>query len=178
MWWFKALIPFLIAATISGCGFRPLYGKHSTAPTIKELSLVRVDTISDRRGQMLRNQLLILMNPKGQPASPHYRLATALNENIIERLKREDETTTNADLQLSADFRLYNLKTSKLLLSGTSKATSSYDVINSAAYKLAAERDARKKAIKLLAQDIKARIASYLLNPSKPKSNPTIDKRI
>jgi len=177
MWWFKTLAALLIAVTVTGCGFRPLYGKHSTAPTLQELSLVYVDTIKDRRGQMLRNRLLTLMNPKGISAKPRYQLSTSLKESIHEQLKREDETTTNADLRLIATFALLDLRSGYTLVSGNSKATSSYDLVNSAAYKLAAERDARRKAIRMLADDIKARIASYLLNPVKPKKKLEIDPR-
>ncbi len=177
MWWFRLLAPLLVIGILAGCGYRPLYGKHSTAPTLQALAAVQVDTIEDRRGQMLRNRLLTLMNPKGEPATPRYRLTTTLNESINERLKREDETTTNADLRLTAGFKLFDLESRETLLSGTSKSTSSYDVIDSAPYKLAAERDARQKAVKLLAEDIKTRIAAYLLNPSKPKHEPTVKKR-
>jgi len=174
----KPLILVLVVTILAGCGFRPLYGKHSNAPVLEELSLVYVDTIADRRGQMLRNRLLTLMNPKGSAAHPRYRLVTTLNESIREQLKREDETTTNADLRLTASFILSDLRTGLVLLKGKSLATSGYDLVDSEAYKLASERDARRKAVRLLANEIKSRISAYLLNPAAPKPRPEIDKRI
>ena len=168
----------MIVATLSGCGFRPLYGKHSTALVSQELSLVYIETIADRRGQMLRNRLLTLMSPQGKAANPRYSLTTTLSESIVEQLKREDEKTTNADLRLRASFVLRDLRSGVVLLEGRSLATSSYDVVDSESYRLASERDARKKSVRLLADSIKARISAYLLNPSKPRPKPEIDKRI
>jgi len=177
MWWSKAVIVLLLVGVVAGCGFRPMYGKHSTAPVSQELALVHIGTIEDRRGQLLRNRLLTLFNPTGSPAKPRYRLSVNLTESISNQFKREDETTTNVDFRLYATFSLHDLRSGITLLSGKSSAVSAYDLIAKEAYKLAAEDDARRKTIRLLADDIKTRVSAYLLNPSKPKLQPEIDKR-
>ena len=177
MWWSKAVAALLLIGVVAGCGFRPMYGKHSTAPVSQELALVHIETIKDRRGQLLRNRLLTLLNPTGSPARPRYSLKVDLSESVSNQFKREDETTTNVDFRLNASFSLSDLRTGNTLLSGHSSAVSAYDLIAKEAYKLAAEDDARRETVRLLADDIKTRVSSYLLNPSKPKPQPDIDKR-
>ena len=177
MWSSKTVAVLLLVGVVAGCGFRPMYGKHSTAPVSQELSLVHIETIEDRQGQLLRNRLLTLLNPTGSPAKPRYGLKVDLSESISNQFKREDETITNVDFRLKASFSLRDLRTGSTLLSGQSSAVSAYDLVAAEAYKLAAEEDARRKTVRLLADDIKTRVSSFLLNPSKPKPQPAVDKR-
>jgi LPS-assembly lipoprotein len=74
---------------------------------------------------------------------------------------RLDETTSRAVLEIQATFTLRQVNDGKPLYNGHSRATTSYNVVNSDFATVNAESDARRRAIRVLGDDIKLRLASY-----------------
>ena len=71
---------------------------------------------------------------------------------------------TRADLTLSANYQLYDLKTGQQLYQGTSRAISSFNILNSEFATLMAEKGARDRAVKQLSDDIRLKVAIFLKN--------------
>lgn len=150
------------AGIAASCGYSPVYGPRSTSQVAAALSGVRVGPIKDRTGQILRNNLLDRLNPKGQPTSPEYHLSVTVKESIRNLGIQRDETSTRSDLTLSASFQLVKLGINEPVMRGKSSSTNGFNRVNTHYATVVAARDARKRAASEIADDIANRLAAYL----------------
>ncbi len=157
-------ITYLAAAVLlTGCGFKPIYGSAGETNIGAELATVEIALIKDRIGQQLRNHLLDSINPGGTPTNPNYRLVVRLTELKQELAVKKSEISTRANLSFSARFELQGLKTQLgTSFSGVSQIVTSYNILSSDFGTLAAEQDARSRAVRELSADITNRIAAFL----------------
>lgn len=153
----------LLAALVllGACGFRPLYGSKEKGAAAAELAAVEIKPIADRAGQQLHNLLLDRINPRGRPAKPRYILKIRLTQGIERLAVRKTAFSTRANLRLTAAFVLAPAGGGKVLVSGTSLAISSYNILDSEFATLTSEKDARFRATGQLAEDIRTRLAVF-----------------
>ena len=158
-----ALSSALLAALVllEACGFRPLYGSRETGAAAAELAAVEIKPIADRVGQQLHNLLLDRINPRGRPAKPRYILKIRLTQGIERLAVRKTAFSTRANLRLTATFELERMGGGDALVSGTSLAISSFNILSSEFATLTSEKDARSRAIGQLAEDIRIRLAVF-----------------
>lgn len=162
---YKTLFLLLGCIGLAACGFRPLYGKHSTdasgSSVEQRLAAIRIDAISDRTGQEFHNSLRDAINPYGQPSEPLYHLNVRLSEKRHSLAALRNLSTTREDLELIATYVLTNAKGEKLF-SETSKSLVSYDLFRDPYNDLSTRRDAHQRAVTQLTEDIRNRLAVYL----------------
>jgi LPS-assembly lipoprotein len=150
-----------ILLALGACGFQPLYGPRGTTEVPGEFAAIEIQPIQDRLGQELHNNLLDLLNPRGEPTAPKYELVVTLSENREELAVQKTAFATRANLTMTASFSLRESKTKKPVFGGSSVAISGYDVLRSDFATLAAEKDARSRALLQVAEDIRTRLALY-----------------
>lgn len=166
MWLFRVLT-FLLALNLpAGCGFEPLYGHRGAVNASNELASIRIKPIKDRIGQQLHNHLLDLMNPHGRPARPIYVLEVSLKSANTNVAVSKEALATRVNFNLSAQFRLLDAQSGKILYSGNDLVVTGYNVLASNFATKTAENDAQARAARQAALNIQAQIASYL------KTNP------
>lgn len=167
MWSFRTI--FLLAALgfLGGCGFQPLYGKHFDTYTPDEFSAIKVSPIRDRIGQQLYNHLLSLLNPGGRPKKPRYVLTATVSESIASLGIRKSAFATRANLNLNIHYSLSSIPMGKQLLDGNDSIIVSYNILDSDFATLMAEKDARARAVRELAQVIRTRLAAQFVRPLK-----------
>lgn len=153
------LLGLLLA--LGACGFQPLYGSRGATNTPDEFAAIEIQPIKDRIGQELHNNLLDMLNPRGEAAAPKYELVVTLTENREELAVQKTAFATRANLTMTASFTLREGKTKKGVTGGSSVAVSSYDVLRSDFATLAAEKDARSRALLRIAEDIRTRLALH-----------------
>lgn len=160
---FPALPALLVvAALLSACGFRPLYGQRAAGEVSADLSQVRIDLISDRSGQILHNYLRDRMNPGGQPADPTHRLSVTLTEDFDTLGIRKDETATRANFRASASYQLIELgDLNETVMDDRTQTITSYNIVESEFATISARDDARERALRLLADKIAAQVALH-----------------
>jgi len=146
---------------LGACGFQPLYGPRGATDVPDDFAAIEIQPIKDRIGQELHNNLLDMLNPKGESAAPKYELLVTLTENREELSVQKTAFATRANLTMTASFALRESKTKKGVTSGSSIAVSSYDVLRSDFATLAAEKDARSRALVRVAEDIRTKLALY-----------------
>lgn len=170
----------LLAAALTGlaglaaCGFQPLYGE--TAPGSAEmLSRVEIGYMPDRTGQKLRNLLVDRLAPRGPVGDPLYVLDVTITESIADLAVRVDESATRANLTMLAAYTLTRAgaeaETLPVLRSSV-RSVSSYNRLQSRYATLAAEEDARNRALRQIADEIRLRIAAALGNPETMRPRP------
>jgi LPS-assembly lipoprotein len=157
-----AIAALAAALPLAGCGFHPLYGERESSPRIDaRLADVGIDVIANRPGQILRNELLDRMSPRGVAARPAYYLGVQLIETRQDFAIRQDETATRSNVVLSARFTLRRASDSQVVHDGIAVVRNSYDLLRNKFATLAAEDDARTRALRELAEEIRTRLAIY-----------------
>ena len=161
---FKLTTVMAVLAVLQGCGFRPLYGDPSTGGSSAEFALIKVEPIKDRIGQLLRNHLRTAFNPKPRTQKPRYLLKTQVFQSTASLAVRKSAFATRANLTVAANFHLLNAATAKPLFSATRSITVSYNILDSEYATLAAEKDARNRAVRELSEDIRIQLGVYFSN--------------
>ncbi len=155
------LVWLAVGLALGACGFEPLYGGRDGGATPAELAQVRIDVISDRSGQILRNFLLDRLNPNGRPDRPAY----ALEINLVERREdlsiRKDEVATRANFVVTAEYRLREAGAGRELTRGQVRSSNSFNIGISEFATLSGEADARNRALREIGDEIKTRLGIY-----------------
>ncbi|NKB20337.1 MAG: hypothetical protein GKS01_07560 [Alphaproteobacteria bacterium] len=154
-----------LCLALTACGFSPLYSQAGGA-NAKALASVSIGQINDRSGQKLRNFLLERMAPRASDRKSDYTLKIELNESKSNINIRKDESATRANLSITAKFVLTHVAGGKRTFTGSVLSTNSYNVLDSDFATLSAENDARNRALRSLAEEIRLRVATALRNPA------------
>ncbi len=157
-----------LLTTLSACGLRPLYGGGEGTPqagapaggVAGDLAAIKVATIAERSGQVLRNALLDHLTPEGEPRQPLYHLVVTRAESEQSPLRRIDEVAILQILRVSATWSLRD-SAGATLTSGVSRAVARYDMTRSQPATEAARENARERAARDLAEDIRVKLALY-----------------
>lgn len=168
MWWSRTVLALTGLLVLSACGWQPLYGKvgatgGNAAP---QLAAVHILPIADRTGQNLYNELRDRMNPSGSPSNPHYDLVIQLAESTTQLLILQDQTASRTNLTLTANFQLYQRGNANPVFKGTSRTTTSYDLLDDEFATIQSTNDARRRGALSLADDITTQVAVFLSQPS------------
>lgn len=158
-----------LTLSVSAC-FRPLYGPTASGePMSVALASVQVDDVSmaqdqERLGHYLRSELIFGLDGSGQSATPkRYRLKMQGSESVTTPIV--SATTARAEAGTIIGTVKYSLETldgAKVISEGVATATATYDRSVQRFASLRAARDAEIRLAKVLAEQIKTRIASVM----------------
>lgn len=159
---FLRFIVVMSLMVLAACGFQPVYGgSGGVSPVSEELSLVAIDPMPNRAGQMLRNDLIDRMYGKaGRPSHPAYHLSVNL------RIVEEDlgtlanATTALAALHAYGDYVLTDTS-GKVLTKGATASTAQYDKLTSQYSTLAAHDNAVERTVREVSEQLTARLGLY-----------------
>lgn len=167
----KKILAVCLISLIAACGFEPLYvqkkhnnlwyfgGEFDTSIT-DEMAQIKVQTIAERFGQQVRNDLLDMLTPLGTPRNPKYRLYVDVeNKEIMQQALRKDITATRERVRYKVNYRL--IEGDKELVSGDSIAYVSYDILANPYSTTTARKKTEENAAKIVANDIALRIGAY-----------------
>jgi LPS-assembly lipoprotein len=184
MWWCepawiarsaRLAVALAMATSLAGC-FEPMYGQRSVlgGPSIRErLSAVEIAPIQAPQGTPLarvavevRNALIFDITGGAATASPTHQLriqfAAARQPVIV------DITSARTDVEqyaINAYYSLFEIATNKMVMNGQTFARVTYD--NPGQQQRFAQarglRDAENRASKLIADNIKSRLASFFV---------------
>lgn len=153
----------LLAASLGACNVRPMYGELSTGATVMDdLKAIDIEQADDRIEQKVRNELIFAFTGGGYASDPRYRLRI-----ILTRLEGDlgveefNDVPAAYMMHVSANFYLLDKETGRQLMTGKSFANTSYDFSTQRFANVRAKRDAEDRAAKVIADDIRTRIASY-----------------
>lgn len=172
MSYYKVLSVLAVVALVASCGFRPLHGGRAGAELSGELASIEIKPIADRAGQRLRNHLQDFLSPYGRPKNPAYTLYVTLNEGVQHLAVKKSAFSTRVNLNMTARFTLSDAAGGKALFTGTAKIVSSYNILNSDYATLMAEKDARKRGVRELSNDIGTRLSAFLSKARPPLEKP------
>ena len=181
MWSFRSprltrlLAVLALASLTAGC-FQPLYGDRSVVPTAGldgRLNGVQVPEIITPNGTPLarigvnvRNELIYNFTGGGSATAPTHKLVVNLkstNQQLIVNVN-----TARPEIQnygIDASYNLIDLATGKTVISGQTFSRVSYDIPGEQQRFSGARgrRDAEDRAAKVIAENIRNRLASYFV---------------
>lgn len=165
---------FLLLLLITACGFEPLYVKKQASDNTwyfggqfdrsitDEMAEIKIETISDRFGQLVRNNLLDIVTPLGNPKSPKYRLYVDPEETeITQQALRKDITATRERVRYKVKYRLVETSSGREILKGDSLNYVSYDILANPYSTTMAQKKTEEDSAKIIANDISLRLAAY-----------------
>lgn len=162
MWWSRRAVLSAALASLAGCGFRPMYAKRrGGGSTVAHLDAIVIDPIPGRLGQIVHNNLLDRLTPRGAAASPRYRLQVRLSRAIENLAIAKDEETTRSNLRLTANFVLRDLGSNEVALDGQVRSIASFNLVRSDYANLIAERDADRRAAREVSDQMMTRLSLY-----------------
>lgn len=167
----------------ASCGFEPLYvertsssqwyydGKFDTSVK-DEMASVKVELIQDRIGQLIRNDLLDKLTPRGEPKHAKYILSvTDIKKQEIDQALRNDITATRKKVIYKVSYVLKNTE-HKTLITGNSVAYTGYDILRDPYSTTFAQKKVEKNAAKIIANDISLRLGAYFHSTLTNRGNP------
>jgi LPS-assembly lipoprotein len=181
MWWLdthrwtRLAAVMALAGLTAGC-FQPLYGDNSVvgkAGVGDRLSAVDVSPIDAPNGTRLsrvgvgvRNELIYELTGGGAPASATHRLKIRLASTSTQVIA--DVSTARPDVLnygIDATYTLTDIATGKVVVSGQTFSRVSYNVPGQEQRFAGARglRDAENRAAKVIADNIRSRLASYFV---------------
>jgi len=164
-----------LAALAGGC-FQALYGERSPTggPVLRDqLSAVDVLQIEAAKGSdesrlavEIRNALLFDLTGGSDAASPTHRLKISMSSTRSSVIV--DIHTSRPDIEnygINATFVMTEIATSKIVVTGQTFARVSYDIPGQQQRfaRIRGLRDAESRAAKVIAENIRARLASYFV---------------
>lgn len=173
----------VFVALIAGCGFEPLYVEKKSdsdwyydsefdTGIKEEMTKIKVELIQDRIGQLIRNDLLDKLTPKGTPKSPKYYLSvTKIDKKEIDQALRNDITATRKKVIYKVYYTLKD-RNHKNLLNGNSVAYLGYDILRDPYSTTFAQKKNEKNAAKIIANDISLRLGAYFHSLQTKRGNP------
>lgn len=165
MSWSERLHPWLgvllIAGLVAGCGFRPLYKQSGNTNTVREFSQISIAQPEDRPSQQLRNYLLDTLTPLGQPDHPLYRLDYQITELLGSVFVTRAEEITRHNLYISTVVTLRDYQTGGSLVTLSVTSQASYNVTQADYANLVNEKNARERALRDVAEQIRLRLGNY-----------------
>ena len=179
MWLRRGILLSLVlvsaAAPLTGCGFRPLYGRPSAnaagSSVDQQMAGIRIAPIPDRLGQQLHNALRDQFNPLGQPAYGDYSLDVILTERSYGALARRDLSASRRNVELTARYTLTDISGNRLM-SDSSQITTGYDEFDDPLNDISALEDSERRNTLQLAEQIRTRIAVFLTAGTPPETTP------
>jgi LPS-assembly lipoprotein len=153
------------APALAACsgGFQPLYGPTASGVGLQErLAQLDVATMPGRVGQRIRNELIFQSSGGGELLPPTHRLEVSVTESILSTLVKPDGDALGQTYQLQANFKLIDIKTKQVVLTGTSSGRAGFERFQSIYSNVRAREDAENRAARTIADDLKTRVSIYL----------------
>ena len=162
----KQTIMIIGLLMVSACGFKPIYATPdgASAPVNQQIAIGPVSAPEEVHlyiADALRERIVLR-----EGEVPKYELTVVAREAAQRLAVQIDATVTRYNYRLSGSYILRNLETQEVRR-GRAQAITSYNIVSSQYSTLYAERTAREKAARLLAEDIERDILLSLDDPDR-----------
>jgi LPS-assembly lipoprotein len=155
-----------LALSLAGC-IQPLYGPGADGTSVAtELQAIKIDPIPDRLGHYVENELIFALNGAGSSPPPKYRLVVTMRERMSTPIVNTVTGQAEAgDINVDAEYRLLHIAgDSKPIATGNVTNFVTYDRTSQRLSNIRAARDAEVRNAKVIADQIRIRLAVALSN--------------
>jgi LPS-assembly lipoprotein len=159
----------LLAGLLAGC-FTPMYADRSltggNGPNLRDaMRDVEIGKIDGRVAQEIRNDIIFELSggegtPTGAPYRLHLSVATSSSSAI---LSAQTGLPQNETVSLDVTYKLQDVANDKIVFTDKAIARVTVDTTPQRYARVRALRDAENRAAKIVAEQVRARVASYFL---------------
>lgn len=180
----KKIVAVTALCSLGACGFEPLYVEKTggedlwyynneyNADIVREMAQIKVETVTDRIGQLIKNELMDTFNPYGTPKCAKYFLKLQpVDKTVTQQALRDDITATREKVKYSVNYELWSKEKGKLV-SGNSWVFLSYDLLDNPYSTSMDKKKIEKDGAKIIANDISLRIGAYFHSTKTKRGNP------
>jgi len=153
-----------LALGLVGC-IQPLYGPSVAGGSVAvEMQAIKVEPIGDRLGHYVENALIFGLNGTGSSPTPKYRLIVVLHERTATPAVNTFYGQAEAgDINVDADYRLVPVAGGEQpIAKGNVTQFVTYDRTSQRISNVRAARDAEIRNARVIADQIRTRIAAAL----------------
>ena len=143
------LLTLMSIATLSACGFQPLYG-----PSLSGDSPVAVTQIDGRMGHRVRQELARMLASGLPNVEPGARVEIDLKESLERLSLKSDAGVSRSTMVAIATYQLVS-NDGEVLISGRLRSQSDFDVSNTPYGDIALQNDARERVALSLARSLR-----------------------
>ena len=168
MSWSRRAALLLFAGGLASCGFQPMYRQDRAAQSVFQFANIdiRPDTkqayvnYDERLVQMVRNELIDRLQSSPSPQAPKYTLVIYAHEGTGAVLVTRTEAVSRFNLVVGANWRLLD-GSGAIVAAGAVNTLQSYNVLRQEFANISAEADARQRAARDVADQLRIRLALY-----------------
>jgi LPS-assembly lipoprotein len=157
----RALFLLVLAVALSGCGLHPLYSGGDSGTVATTLEQVEVAAIEGKKGYLMTTALRDRLHAD---ATPRYRLEVKIDDEIIGLGVNRDNSVSRERRTLRARYQLVDLSNGAVVLDATAGSDAGIDAVGSEYATIAAENTALERLSGIVADQIVARVATYVLH--------------
>jgi LPS-assembly lipoprotein len=153
----------LVATTLGGCGFTPLYATPGMSPALASIDIATPMTdagATSREGYFLRLKLNDQLGHDAETPS-RYRLATTMKEIRLAQGARVNNIASRYELDLTVTYVLSDGVTGEVLTHGSVPVKVSYDSSDPPYATVAANQDAETRAAEQAAIYVRLALSHY-----------------
>jgi LPS-assembly lipoprotein len=160
----RAFLFVLAAVALGACTVQPLYGPTGGGGSAVQANLTRisVDQVNDRVAQQVRNRAIFQMTGGKAISDPLYNMKLNVTSREIGLGITAIEASPVYSVNVQATFTVTRIGTSEVLLTGTSRASASYNRVNQIFANTRAKIDAENRAAEQVGNEIAVRVAAAL----------------
>jgi LPS-assembly lipoprotein len=147
-----------------GAGFQPLYATGATGErTDARFAMLDISSIPGRVGQRIRNELVFeRSSAAAEMAKPTKRVEVKLTESVLTNGVQISGDSTSQTYQVEAVYRVVDIASGKVDSEGRSVARANFERFSAVYANVRAREDAENRAARVIASDIKTRLAVHL----------------
>jgi len=165
----KFLASAVIALSLAGCGFQPLYAPSNQVSAVDQFQRIYVPIMNDRNGQEMRQALQFRLNDSGDETGKDLVLDVKAFIGGAGVSVQPDNSMTRIRITGSALWILHRANDPKTLAKGSVRAIDGFDVLNGQFFGQDLEAQAvNKRVLENMAEQITDHLALYF------KSHPKI----
>jgi LPS-assembly lipoprotein len=151
-----------LGLALAGCGHRPLYGGSSdNSSVVQQLSDVSIEEQKSRAGQLVRNELISAFGASG---SSRYLLKMSAVEKTDSVSSVPGTTVERFRYRLNVSYQLVDASSGEEVAGGKTFSNAAYDTVREPVADLQAAENARERAARELAQDLRLRLSAFFAN--------------
>jgi LPS-assembly lipoprotein len=165
----RLLAAAMLAAALGGCMFQPMYAQtplFGSGPSLRDaLRDVEVASINGRIGNELRNDLIYeLTGGEGNQVDAPFRLTLVANVSSFSPvIDTESGRPVSEMVSFDVTYKLHDVVRDRIVLTEQALARVSIDRSQQRFANVRAVRDAENRAAKVVAEQIRSRLASFFL---------------
>jgi LPS-assembly lipoprotein len=161
---FRIMIIVVSAISQCGCGFQPMLAIHDGKSSVADdMAHVKIGYIEGRSGQVLRNDLVETLNPRGEPEHPQYTLVVRIDEPQQNLAYQRDNSVTNVGYGVNAYWVLVD-KSGGQVFGGGSSSSQLYENSNSQYATTVSAQNVRDRIMLDISTDIRNKMSLYFIN--------------